>query len=153
MYHCIKHLESTNSTTEFSFQFRLCNMSGDTAISVIVILIQLHMMAPCVMDWAQGKETNPVKIVITLEQFISLNIHCVNIQTKTWWALELHRIWICTKACCLNFIFWLYICHVYPFLNNNNIVIHYPTGSSTLDFSRVWPDVVTLVFVVGFPCR
>ena len=58
-------------------------MSGDTAISVIVILIQLHMMAPCVMDWAQGKETNPVKIVITLEQFISLNIHRVNIQTKT----------------------------------------------------------------------
>ena len=38
-----------------------------------VLLIQLHMMAPCVLDWAQGKEPSAVKIVITLEQFISLN--------------------------------------------------------------------------------
>ena len=38
--------------------------------------------------------------------------------SKTWWVLELHKIWIRTKAWCLNFIFdFISIMYIH---NNNN---------------------------------
>ena len=57
------HAETTVSGKEF--HMLLCKKVF-SQLKSRVLLIQLHMMAPCVLDWAQGKERSPVKIVLTL---------------------------------------------------------------------------------------
>ena len=66
----------------FMFKFLTCRIvtfhkKVFSQLKSRVLLVKLHMMDPCVPDWAQGKEpmVTPVKIVVTLEQNVPNRFH------------------------------------------------------------------------------
>ena len=60
-------VETIVSGKKFCTLITLC-LKKFSQLKSTVLLVKLHMMEPCVLDWAQGKKPSPFKIVVTVEQ-------------------------------------------------------------------------------------